>query len=137
MSESKPARYAALHCPDHGLVYIGFAEYVKQLYMPNRKWSCPSCGCVATFDDEYFEQQHPTDTLQLPQERSKLEQSYNHEQVKLLVFAATQYTDDVENAIQLLGKQGSLAASAKAKASRMYYLEALKPFQHLRHSNEN
>lgn len=129
------AHYAALCCPDHGLVYIGFSEYVKQLAQPNKLWHCPTCGNVAAFDDEYFDRMHKwTDKTQ---ECSKLEHTFTYDQVIDIISATMQYVEDLEDAINSLGTDCSLQKSAKARLSRVKYETTLKPFKHLRRQNGN
>jgi hypothetical protein len=134
---NNPTRYAALVCKNHGTVYIGFKEYVSQLSNPDRKWVCPSCGQDAVFDDKYFDKMHPDDPLDTTQERSKLEHTYTHEDVKEFVLYATAYIEALQNAIMLLGTPHSKQATNKVEAIVPFYLEAMRPFQHLRIKNEN
>jgi rubrerythrin len=51
-------RYARLICGAHGAIDISETEYDRQLSRPNARWSCPRCGDVCAFDDEYFEERN-------------------------------------------------------------------------------
>lgn len=52
---TKPTRYAVI-CVLHGRVYMTKEEYIRQMYRADDKWCCPSCGAIATFDDETYEE---------------------------------------------------------------------------------
>lgn len=51
--------YAGIQCRNHGDVDIDKNEYLRQMAMPNARWACPKCGCVAEFNDDRFEELNP------------------------------------------------------------------------------
>lgn len=62
MSESAVKTAYAVRCMYHGLVYLTYDEYVKQMENPNDLWRCPRfipdkgyCGSPSEFDDDNYE----------------------------------------------------------------------------------
>ena len=45
----------AVICPAHGQVFLTAEQYMKQLMLPDMRWTCIICGEVAEFDDENYE----------------------------------------------------------------------------------
>lgn len=45
----------AVHCKQHGLVYLTEEEYSRQLMMPDYTWVCPLDGKVAHFSSTNFD----------------------------------------------------------------------------------
>jgi hypothetical protein len=45
----------AVFCRRDGRVFLGYQDYAKQLERFDDRWSCPSCGGHATWDDDNTE----------------------------------------------------------------------------------
>ena len=45
----------AVHCPNHGKVYLDRDMYMYQLSRPDRLWECPICRENAAWDDHNYE----------------------------------------------------------------------------------
>lgn len=43
-------------CRECGSQQLSHRQYEEQMQKPNARWSCPKCGDVASFDDEFYEQ---------------------------------------------------------------------------------
>lgn len=124
--------YAQVYCKTHGVVGMGFAEYVNQMTHPDRGWVCPECKKLAEFDYEHFQRNHPSDAQNTIQERSKLEHTYDHVQVIQLVNAVMDYQEKIEDAVASLGKCDSMRKTADAQHATFALRDTLKPFKHLR-----
>lgn len=53
----KPTQWA-VHCPNHGKVYLTWEEYGKQLDNPEDLWHCPICWHVAQWDDRNYTREY-------------------------------------------------------------------------------
>lgn len=55
----KAPPYAGVICPIHGPEDIDKNEYIRQMNLPNEKWTCPKCRAISEFNDERYEELHP------------------------------------------------------------------------------
>lgn len=44
-------------CGECGPQPLSSKQYGEQMQRPNARWSCPRCGDIASFDDEFYESQ--------------------------------------------------------------------------------
>lgn len=78
-------------------------QYEQQLMAADRPWRCPSCGCGAHFDDEYFEERHGIEQGVHPEEETRNNLSADANEYRIDVGAL--YGSNVEIDVRTHGNQ--------------------------------